>query len=144
MRVSDWFEAGLPFRCTGCGDCCTGAPGAVWVNDEEVAALAAHLGVTPADFEREHVRRLGGRRSLMERFDGDCEFFDKATRGCTVYAARPTQCRSYPFWPHHLPSPDDWEAVRKECEGARLAEPLVSADEIRARAAETRRARERA
>jgi uncharacterized protein len=141
--LSDWFEAGLPFRCTGCGDCCTGAPGAVWVNDDEVAALAAHFGVTAAEFEREHVRLLGGRRSLMERFDGDCEFFDQATRGCTVYEARPTQCRTFPFWAHNVASPDAWQGVCDECEGARLTEPLVSADAIRAHAAETRRARER-
>ena len=27
-----WYaEEGLAFECTGCGDCCTGAPGYVWV-----------------------------------------------------------------------------------------------------------------
>lgn len=140
--MSDWFEPGLPFRCTGCGDCCTGAPGAVWLDDADVARLARHLELTPKEFEERHVRRLVGRRSLLERFDGDCEFFDREGRGCRVYEARPTQCRTYPWWPANLASPEAWREVCEACEGARVTEPLVSADEIRARAREARRSRE--
>ncbi len=141
--MNDWFEPGLSFHCTGCGDCCTGAPGAVWLNDEDVARLAAHLKLTPAELERDHVRALGAGRSLFERFNGDCEFFDGETRGCRVYEARPTQCRTYPWWPHHLDSPEAWARVKSECEGARVDAPLVSAEQIRASAAEVRRAREK-
>ena len=36
-----WYAEGLKFQCTGCGDCCTGAPGYVWVNQAEIDALAA-------------------------------------------------------------------------------------------------------
>lgn len=140
--MSDWFEGGVPFHCTACGDCCTGEPGAVWVNDDDVARLAAHFGVTPAEFERDHVRRVGVRRSLYERFDGDCEFFDKATRGCGVYEARPTQCRTFPWWPQLVESRAAWEErVCRGCEGARVADPIVSADTIRAHLRETIAAR---
>ena len=31
----DWYAEGLRFACTGCGDCCTGEPGAIWVNEDE-------------------------------------------------------------------------------------------------------------
>ncbi len=41
-----WFEDGLRFRCTRCGNCCTGAPGYVWVNDEELSAIADFRGET--------------------------------------------------------------------------------------------------
>ena len=37
-----WYDAGLKFQCTRCGACCTGAPGYVWVNGEEIARLAAY------------------------------------------------------------------------------------------------------
>ena len=36
-----WFREGLKFACTGCGDCCTGEPGYVWVNKAEIEAMAA-------------------------------------------------------------------------------------------------------
>ena len=41
-----WYEQGLRFTCTTCGNCCTGGPGYVWVTDEEVDRLAAHLGLS--------------------------------------------------------------------------------------------------
>ena len=39
-----WYSDGLKFDCTGCGDCCTGDPGYVWVSRAEIEALAAALG----------------------------------------------------------------------------------------------------
>ena len=137
----DWFEPGLPFQCTGCGDCCTGEPGAVWLDDADVLRLATHLGLGVAEFEQKHVRLVGGQRSLYEHFNGDCEFFDGETRGCRVYDGRPTQCRNYPWWPHLIASKEAWQGVCEACEGARVTEPLVSADSIRERAAELRRTR---
>jgi len=43
MLTTPWYHAGLQFQCTQCGSCCTGAPGYVWINKEEIAALAAVL-----------------------------------------------------------------------------------------------------
>ena len=37
-----WYEDGLRFRCTRCGACCTGSPGFVWVNAEELADIAEY------------------------------------------------------------------------------------------------------
>lgn len=139
MTTSSWFAPGLPFECTGCGDCCTGGPGAVWLDDADLRRLALHLSLNPADFEDQHVRRLPGGRSLLERFNGDCEFFDSEGRKCTVYDARPTQCRTYPFWGRNVASPEDWEGVRAECEGARVEAPLVPVERILERVAEHRR-----
>ena len=36
----EWYHEGLRFECTQCGKCCSGAPGFVWVDDGEVAAMA--------------------------------------------------------------------------------------------------------
>ena len=38
-----WYAEGLRFKCTECGQCCTGAPGYVWVNEEEVAFVVAKI-----------------------------------------------------------------------------------------------------
>ncbi len=72
-----WFHDGLKFTCTGCGDCCTGEPGYVWVNKAEIAALAGALGVDVAEFERRYVRKVGIRKSLIEWGNGDCIFFHR-------------------------------------------------------------------
>ncbi len=36
---------------------------------------------------------------------------------CSVYSARPAQCRSYPFWPSLLHSPESWQQEAGYCEG---------------------------
>src|SRR6185503_5784997 len=92
-----WYKDGLKFRCTGCGDCCTGAPGYVWVNKEEIAAIAALVGMEVDAFESKYVRMVGVRKSLVEFKNGDCVFFDNQSRKCQVYEARPRQCRTWPF-----------------------------------------------
>ena len=113
-----WYHAGLRFTCSQCGDCCTGAPGHVWVNNEEIAAIAAVVGMDVEAFEDQYVRRVGARKSLNEFPNGDCVFFNTETRGCSVYAARPRQCRTWPFWDSNLKTPEDWKYTCSVCPGS--------------------------
>jgi Fe-S-cluster containining protein len=113
-----WYNDGLRFQCTACGDCCTGAPGYVWVNKEDIAALAAQVGMEVAEFESRYVREIGVRKSLQEYANGDCVFFDGETRKCRVYAARPRQCRTWPFWESNLRSPEAWAETCRVCPGS--------------------------
>ena len=124
-----WFHEGLRFECTGCGDCCTGAPGYVWVNHEEIAALADQVGMGVEEFERKYVRRVGIRKSLIEFENGDCVFFDGATRRCTVYEARPRQCRTWPFWQSNVRTREDWEQTCQVCPGSGRGQ-LVTVEEV--------------
>ncbi len=112
-----WYADGLRFECTGCGDCCTGGPGYVWVTQAEIDALAARLELTPAAFERKYVRNVGVRRSLKERRNYDCVFLD-AERRCTVYEHRPLQCRTWPFWNSNLKTPEAWQHTCEVCPGS--------------------------
>jgi hypothetical protein len=128
----EWYREGLRFSCTACGDCCSGEPGAVWVDDEELSALAETLGLEAAEVERQYTRRLGVRRALLERFDGDCIFLDGQSRRCTVYPARPLQCRTWPFWHENVASPSLWQQTCEVCPGAGNGE-LHSVERIRER-----------
>ncbi|MHC5011143.1 MAG: YkgJ family cysteine cluster protein, partial [Planctomycetota bacterium] len=110
-----WYGAGLRFRCTACGACCTGAPGNVWVEAEEIDAMAEARGLTRRQFRRRYVRRAGRRLSLKERKNGDCVMLE-GTR-CTVYDAKPLRCSTFPFWPEILDSPGEWEETAGRCEG---------------------------
>jgi hypothetical protein len=118
MAGEPWFKDGLKFQCTQCGNCCTGAPGYVWVNKEEIEALARTLGVEVEAFQRDYVRSVGIRKSLVEYDNGDCVFFDNVARKCTVYDARPRQCRTWPFWESNVRTPEDWQYTCQVCPGS--------------------------
>jgi hypothetical protein len=113
-----WFKDGLRFKCTGCGDCCTGAPGFVWVTNAEIEALAAKVQMDVEEFEQRYVRLVGVRKSLVEFDNGDCVFFDNDTRKCKVYDARPRQCRTWPFWDSNVRTPEAWEDTCSVCPGS--------------------------
>lgn len=132
-----WYAEGLRFRCTQCGDCCTGAEGYVWVNQAEIDAMAAQLELESADFEKRFVRRVGIRRSLTERPGGDCVLLDATTRKCTVYDQRPRQCKTWPFWDSNLKSPEAWEEAASHCPGCNKG-TLVPLETIREQAAKIR------
>jgi hypothetical protein len=130
MSEKPWYHEGLRFQChSGCGRCCTGEPGYVWVNPEEIRALAQLLRVDLAEFEAKYTRRVKGRWSLVEVYNGDCIFFENRTRRCKVYEARPRQCRTWPFWNSNLESPEAWRSVCRTCPGCGDG-PLVSLPEI--------------
>ncbi len=130
-----WYQDGLCFSCSQCGDCCTGSPGVVWVTDDEIAEIARASGKTVGEVRLFHTRIVGGRVSLREYPNGDCTFFDPESRRCTVYEARPVQCRTWPFWKSNVESPAAWERVKHECPGAGRGD-FVSLEEIERRAAE--------
>ncbi|WP_152051903.1 YkgJ family cysteine cluster protein [Tautonia marina] len=130
-----WYRDGLRFTCTQCGNCCTGAPGYVWVSVEEIERLAERTGLSVEQFGQQYVRQVGRRYSLIERPNGDCIFWDRAA-GCTVYEARPIQCRTWPFWTENLESPQDWDEVRRTCPGSGQGQ-WYSVEEIEAAASRT-------
>ncbi len=119
MAKEVWYQAGLSFECTQCGNCCSGDPGYVWATKEEVRRISKFLGRTDGWLEKKHLRRVGFRYSLTERSDGDCIFLKreggKAT--CGIYPVRPVQCRTWPFWRRNLRSSDEWNEAHKSCPG---------------------------
>ncbi len=128
-----WYKNGLCFTCTQCGDCCSGDPGMVVVDDQEIDEIADYLGKSSSQMRSDHVRPMGSRLSLTEREDGDCTFLDGETRRCLIYPVRPRQCRSWPFWRSNLKSPAAWKEAERICPGAGIGE-LVTLEEIEAKA----------
>ena len=62
-----WYADGLTFTCAQCGNCCTGAPGYVWISDEEIGRMAKHLKITRAALLDQYCRKIGSRYSFKER-----------------------------------------------------------------------------
>jgi Fe-S-cluster containining protein len=107
-----------------CGNCCSGPPGYVLVNDQECGALAARLGVSTGDFIDRYTHVLAEGRSLVER-EGprgfDCVFLDRekvpGRAVCGVYEDRPRQCRTWPFWNSVLRDASSWARAGGVCPG---------------------------
>jgi Fe-S-cluster containining protein len=125
-----WYQEGLRFKCTQCGKCCTGSPGYIWVSDKEIEEMAKFLNLSIEKFKRLYVKRRDNRYLLIEKKSQDhaCIFFKD--KQCQVYAARPTQCRTYPFWKENLVSEQSWQLTAETCEGIREDSSLISYSEI--------------
>ena len=123
MTAQPWYADGLRFACTQCGNCCTGPPGYVWCSEAEAKAIARALGIGVQDFLDRDTRLLDGRRSLCEEktpYGYDCVFLRRdatGKAGCAVYAVRPAQCRTWPFWPENLAGADGWRQAARRCPG---------------------------
>ena len=57
--------------------------------------------------------------SLKEKSNKDCILWNQ---GCTVYAARPLQCITFPFWESILASSKNWEIAAESCPGMNYGE----------------------
>ena len=115
-----WYRDGLGFSCTQCGRCCGGDPGCVWISAEEITGLARHLGLKEAIFRRRYTFATGQRGVSLKdkgpRENYHCVFYDSRS-GCSVYAHRPRQCRTWPFWASVVATPDTWDSSARECPG---------------------------
>lgn len=124
----NWREEGVRFACQGSGRCCVsrGAYGWVYLTLVDRQRLAQALGIPTRRFTREYCAKTDGLFHLRD--DGpDCRFL--VDRRCSVYEARPTQCRTWPFWPENM-SAKAWTAIAAECPGVGKGR-VVPVEEIR-------------
>ncbi len=107
----------LRFECTGCGACCSGVGDRhVFLAPGEARAIAGELGITLAWFRRRYLTRTADGDPVLRMRGGACTFL-RADGRCAVYAARPLQCRTYPFWPEVVNSRRAWRREAARCEG---------------------------
>ncbi len=121
-----WYKDGLRFQCTGCGKCCTGSPGYVWVTVEEIEEIAQFLNISIDEFADRYLRQVNGDFALKEHVTTyACVFLDGTK--CSIYPVRPEQCKTFPWWVQNLASKEDWEKAGRYCEGINHPDaPLIS------------------
>lgn len=110
--------AGFPFRfrCRRSGNCCATPEGMVHIGESDVRRIAAHLGISEAGFRSRYVAARGDR--LVEGLGGRCPFLaDGREATCTIYAARPERCRTWPYWPELADSPEALREAMRMCPG---------------------------
>jgi len=115
------------FACQGCGHCCIGEPGTVYVAPNEVAGIAAFLHLSPTDLKRLYLYPFRDGYSIKEDEEGNCLFYSE---GCRIYSARPAQCRCFPFWRKNLRNITAWAETKRECPGIGQG-PVYSEEDIR-------------
>ncbi|MFQ5965302.1 MAG: YkgJ family cysteine cluster protein [Candidatus Scalinduaceae bacterium] len=109
-----WYKDGLRFECQRSGRCCMGEPGVVRVNKREINLISSSLSITQNLFAKRYLRIVNGHYSLLEYKNGDCIMYEN---GCKIYAVRPSQCRTFPFWKSNLENQEEWEKLKNICPG---------------------------
>ena len=104
-------------KCLMCdGNCCIGESGYIWITNKEIQELANYLNISIEELEQQYLFKAGYRYSIKERQitkdNYACIFFDLNKKQCSIYDARPTQCRTFPFWEYFK---NNIEEVKKEC-----------------------------
>jgi Fe-S-cluster containining protein len=95
-----FLQDGIRFQCQGSGKCCTshGEFGFVFLTLKDRQNIAKLLKISTLRFTKTYCEKKNGFFHIIERPENtDCLFLKK--KQCTVYEARPTQCRTWPFWP---------------------------------------------
>jgi hypothetical protein len=127
----------MRFQCQpGCTRCCD-QQGFVYLADADVPRLAAYLQMTVDEFEGKYVYRTKKRARLRTPRHARCIFLKDA--GCSVHAVKPTQCRTFPFWPELVESAEEWYRTARWCPGIGQGE-LVNIQFAKEQAGEMRRA----
>jgi len=138
--VSDvWYADGLRFSCTQCGNCCRNHGDYSFVNlsPADLEAIPRFLGISAEEFLSRYGTKEPGHFPTLRMDTPRCPFLDADSR-CSIYAVRPMQCRTWPFWRANLEQ-SVWEgAVKACCPGAGRGEHFSRA-EVDARADATER-----
>lgn len=127
---NDFYKNGLRFQCQGSGKCCTshGEYGFVFLTIDDRRRFAKYLNISTSEFTKTYCERTNNAWHLKEDpANPDCMFLKN--KRCTVYEARPTQCRTWPFWPEVMNAKAWATEVATFCPGVGKG-PLISKEEI--------------
>ena len=103
------------FTCQkGCINCCT-QKGFVYLTEGDLSQAARFTGMTARAFERKYVYRTRNEVRFRKPREKQCPFL--AEHGCSIHPAKPTQCRTFPFWPELLERESEWKGTAKFCPG---------------------------
>jgi len=115
------MEHKIQFKCLQCGNCC--GEGFIYLKPGEASRMAVKLGMHAGVFKKKYTAFflfLG--RALKWQKDGFCVFM-KGNK-CSIYEARPSQCRTWPYWKKLLKNKLNLESAAVYCKGIEIKTPL--------------------
>jgi Fe-S-cluster containining protein len=124
------IQKGLRFECQQSGGCCTsrGEYGFVYLTLKDRKRMAEFLSMTLKAFTQKYCQKTDGYTHLIENpTRPDCRFL--SGKACSIYQARPTQCRTWPFWPENFKAKTWSKEIASYCPGIGKG-PLHSPEKI--------------
>lgn len=122
----------LDFSCQRCSNCCRLEPGAVFLTQEDAENISEILNLSLNDFLTKYCREIYKGEipvvALKEKNNYDCILWNN---GCTVYNARPIQCRTYPYWPYIVESKEYIDLEKRRCKGIGIKGDLTLEEKIK-------------
>lgn len=125
-----WYSEGIRFECQWSGNCCSsrGEYGYVYFSAEDRKKAAKEMGLSMSAFTRRYCQKVDGFYALKDNPAGpDCIFLQ--SNRCTIYKGRPTQCRTWPFWPEVMNAKSWSKDVESFCPGVNKGR-IYPVDEI--------------
>ena len=142
MAKKPWYADGVRFQCQGSGKCCSsrGEYGFVYLTPTDAKNMARLLKLNLSEFKKTYCKKTDGALHLKDNPESpDCLFL--TNNRCEVYEARPTQCRTWPFWPENMHAKAWNKAVVEFCPGVNKGK-VRSLAEIRVQIQEQKQADE--
>ena len=128
---------GLRFTCQpGCTNCCDQS-GFVYLNEDDLKRAARFVKMSAKAFEKKYVYRTTNQLRFRKPPDKQCPFLEN--HGCSIHPAKPTQCRTFPFWPDLVEHRAAWNRTAQYCPGIGKG-PLIQIGTAMELAEEQRRA----
>jgi uncharacterized protein len=128
---------GVRFTCqSGCTNCCD-QKGFVYLTETDLKRAATFTGMSARAFESKYVYRTRHQMRFRKPRDRQCPFL--VENGCSIHPAKPTQCRTFPFWPELIENRSAWRATARFCPGIGKG-PLIQIGTAMEIAEEQRRA----
>ena len=130
MKIID-YNQGIRFKCQGSSNCCVsrGEYGFVYLSENDIKRLCLFTKLKKNDFIKMYCDKTDEFTHLKERpKHNNCIFLKD--KKCSIYKARPTQCRTWPFWSENLNAKKWNDEISKFCPGIGKGE-IISKEEIR-------------
>lgn len=112
-----WWHSGVQFECQGSGRCCVSRDeyGYVYMTKSDRIRMAQSLDLPTREFTKQYCTKEEGVWHLIGGEEGRCIFLEG--KQCGVYHGRPTQCRTWPFWPEVMNAKTWKKEVKTFCPG---------------------------
>ena len=114
----EFFKKGINFKCQGSSNCCVsrGNYGYVYLSKKDLISIAKYLNVSINLFKKKYCEYSDGYLHLKEmNINGNCQFLEN--KKCSIYTARPIQCRTWPFWKENMNTKKWNKEIKSFCPG---------------------------
>ncbi len=87
----------------------------VYITEDDLKRAAKFVGMSAKAFETKYVYRTRHQMRFRKPPEKQCTFLGE--HGCSIHPAKPTQCRTFPFWPEIVGLKAAWNRTGRYCPG---------------------------